>query len=95
MNLSIGLMTVRVALSALAQIFLKLGGSRGKGVITLAVLIAPSPVFAATEQCRLIDAKKDRQASYDRQANSVAAKRKPIATNTRLTPTSGQSLPKR
>jgi hypothetical protein len=45
--------------------------------LLFAVMINCSPLLAAVEQCRFINSKIDREACYDRQAKSLAAKRKP------------------
>lgn len=52
----------------------------------LAVMISSSAVPAAVEQCRFIQARTDREACYDRQAQQLAARRKPdlpVDTSTR------------
>jgi len=45
-------------------------------IIAFSILVNSSSTFAATEQCRLIDGKKDRQACYDRQATAAETVRK-------------------
>ena len=45
-------------------------------IIAFSILVNSSSTFAATEQCRLIDGKKDRQACYDRQATAAETARK-------------------
>jgi hypothetical protein len=42
--------------------------------VLFAVMISSFPAMAAVEQCRFIKAKPDREACYDRQAKSLAAK---------------------
>jgi hypothetical protein len=43
----------------------------------LGLMITSAPALAAVEQCRFIQAKPEREASYERQAVELAAKRKP------------------
>ena len=45
--------------------------------VLLAVMISFAPVSAAVEQCRFINSKADREACYERQEKTLAAKRKP------------------
>jgi hypothetical protein len=47
------------------------------GCAMFAVLISSSAVPAAVEQCRFIQARAEREACYDRQAQQLAARRKP------------------
>jgi hypothetical protein len=52
--------------------------------VLFAVMINSSPLLAAVEQCRFINSKTDREACYDRQTKSLAAKRKPdVIENTK------------
>jgi Tfp pilus assembly protein PilN len=44
--------------------------------VMLALMIGASPAPAAVEQCRLIQAKADREACYQRQEIELATKRK-------------------
>jgi hypothetical protein len=44
--------------------------------LSLALMVAAAPSFAAAEQCRHIKARTDREACYDRQSKSLAEKRK-------------------
>jgi hypothetical protein len=46
-------------------------------VIVFAATIGAPPLSAAVEQCRFINSKPDREACYDRQEKTLAAKRKP------------------
>ena len=63
----------------------KLNKRQGKGPATLnfllsvtfGLMVGATPVLAAVEQCRFIQAKGDREACYQRQATALAAKRKP------------------
>jgi hypothetical protein len=43
--------------------------------VLFAVISSSTPVSAAVEQCRFIQAKADREACYDRQGRALAAKR--------------------
>ena len=43
--------------------------------VLFAVISSSTPVSAAVEQCRFIQAKADREACYDRQDRALAAKR--------------------
>jgi hypothetical protein len=43
----------------------------------LVLTIGAGPAFAAVEQCRIIQAKAEREACYERQEKQLAAKRKP------------------
>jgi hypothetical protein len=43
--------------------------------VLFAVISSCAPVAAAVEQCRLIQAKADREACYERQDRALAAKR--------------------
>jgi hypothetical protein len=45
--------------------------------VLFAVVIISSPVTAAVEQCRFIQAKPEREACYERQEKALAARRKP------------------
>jgi len=47
--------------------------------VVLVVGFGSSSVSAAIEQCRFIQSKVDREACYDRQAQALAARRKPAA----------------
>lgn len=49
--------------------------------VVFAVVIGCSPASAAVEQCRFIQSKPDREACYDRQAKTLAAKRKPAVVD--------------
>ena len=44
--------------------------------VVFAVVISSSSASAVVEQCRFIQSKSDREACYDRQAKTLAAKRK-------------------
>jgi hypothetical protein len=48
--------------------------------VLFAVMIGCSPASAAVEQCRFIQSKTDREACYERQEKTLAAKRKPAVT---------------
>jgi len=48
--------------------------------VLFGVVIISSPVTAAVEQCRFIQAKAEREACYQRQDAALAAKRKPAPT---------------
>jgi hypothetical protein len=48
--------------------------------VLFAVISSSTPVSAAVEQCRFIQAKADREACYDRQDRALAAKRASHAT---------------
>jgi hypothetical protein len=45
--------------------------------VLFAVMVSCSPASAAVEQCRFIQSKTDREACYERQEKTLAAKRKP------------------
>ena len=45
--------------------------------VLFAVMVSCSPALAAVEQCRFIQSKTDREACYERQEKTLAAKRKP------------------
>jgi hypothetical protein len=49
--------------------------------ILFAVMVSCSPASAAVEQCRFIQSKPDREACYERQEKSLAAKRKPAVSD--------------
>ena len=47
--------------------------------VVFAVVISSTSASAAVEQCRFIQSKPDREACYDRQAKTLAAKRNKAA----------------
>jgi hypothetical protein len=49
--------------------------------VLFAVMIGCSPASAAVEQCRFIQSKPDREACYERQEKTLAAKRKPAVSD--------------
>jgi hypothetical protein len=51
-------------------------------MLALSIGAAPASAAAAVEQCRFIQAKPEREACYERQAATLAAKRKPEASET-------------
>jgi hypothetical protein len=65
-------------------VFYRIENACGKGpsalklfaTIMFGVLLGTAPAFAAVEQCRFIQAKPDREACYERQATTLAAKHK-------------------
>jgi hypothetical protein len=61
--------------------------------VLFAVINSSSPVLAAVEQCRFIQAKNDREACYDRQARALAARRTPSVTGNPKTIDSEQTTP--
>lgn len=50
-----------------------------RSLFALALLIISSPALATAEQCRAIDARKDRHACYDRQTTAAEIARKATA----------------
>ncbi len=58
----------------------------------LGLLIGAAPALAAVEQCRIIQAKAEREACYERQAAALAAKRKPEPTGDTRTMESLQQM---
>jgi len=49
--------------------------------VLFGVVIISSPVTAAVEQCRFIQAKPEREACYERQEKALAARRKPAVVD--------------
>jgi hypothetical protein len=60
--------------------------------LMLTLMFGAAPVLAAVEQCRLIQAKPEREACYERQAIALAAKRKPEQTSDTRTMQSLQQM---